>query len=153
VDETKLDALARSLAAVGTRRGLLRRGMLATVGAALAGAAAGGRAAALTCRGRGDRCRRDRQCCSGSCRRNGTCAPAGVGDPCDPGTPDDCGSGVCGCLNIDPDGNPVRCTCRQATCSETGEGPCAARKGCCTGFCLEREGRCFPPVRLRSPDE
>ena len=153
MDETRFDTLARALAADGNRRGVLRRGALGALGAlgaTLAGLGTRGRVATAACRGRDAPCRRDGQCCSGTCRPNRTCAPAGVGDPCDPDTPSDCRSGECGCLNRDPAG---RCTCRLATCAEQG-GDCDATADCCNGLSLRRSDgdRCFPPVKLRPPE-
>jgi hypothetical protein len=146
MEATRFDALVRILGKVDTRRHLIQGAVLAV--AAAAGFGGGEQAAALRCRGRDATCRRDDQCCSGKCRANGRCAPAGIGDPCDPETPGDCRTGVCGCLNRDPAG---RCTCRQEACLATGEGECANTNDCCTGFCLSRERRCFPPVQRRPP--
>jgi len=77
MDQAGFDRLARRLA--GDRRGILK----AATGGALAAVAAlarpGGEAMALSCRGFGDACKRDRQCCSERCTagRCGCRAPGG----------------------------------------------------------------------------
>ncbi len=153
MDETRFDTLARALAVDGNRRGVLRRGALGALGATLAGLGIGGGVEAAGCRGRDAPCRRDAQCCSGTCRRNGTCTPAGLGDPCDPDKPADCRSGECGCTKEDVAGRLINCTCRRATCAEQSEG-CDATADCCNGFCLRRSAgnRCFPPAKQCIPE-
>jgi len=152
MDENRFDALVRSLATTASRRRVLRRGALGALGAAVAGFATRDTASAA-CRGGGQPCRRDRQCCSGTCRRNRTCTAAGVGKPCDPGQPSDCRSGQCGCTARNTAGQLVNCTCRRATCSPQGADPgCGETADCCDGFCLRSRGFCFPPQQQCIPE-
>lgn len=152
MDGTSFDALARSLATSGSRRGLVRRGALGALGAALAGLGARESAVAAECRGRGDKCRRNGQCCSGKCRRNKKCAAAGVGKPCNPNKPSDCKSGECGCTARDTTRQLVNCTCRSAGCIDVAEQGCEATADCCDGFCLDSQDVCFPPQQQCIPE-
>jgi hypothetical protein len=152
MDGTSFDGFVRSFVIGETRRRFIRRGAFAALGTALIGSAVGEPATAEECRGSGLQCRRDEQCCSGKCRNNGTCAPAKVGAPCDPDNPADCRSGVCGCTKRSVAGELVSCTCRRATCTESGEAGCEATADCCDGFCLASRGVCFPPQQQCVPE-
>ena len=152
MDGTGFDTLVRSLATDGTRRGVLRRGALGLLGVAVGGLVTRQPAAAAECRGRDKPCRRDGQCCSGNCRKNGTCAAAGIGKPCNPNKPSDCRSGECGCTKRNTAGKLVECTCRRAACIETGETSCEETADCCNGFCLRSRGVCFPPQQQCIPE-
>lgn len=150
MDGAAFDVMIQSLAAAETRRHLLRRAVAGALGVGLAGA--GVRAvAAEECRGSEVACRRDDQCCSGRCR-NGTCRGANlnIGHACDPNRPDDCGSGVCGCIFNDDS----RCTCRRATCvGGSGATGCGTTADCCAGSCLQSRDLCvvFKPGRPWRP--
>jgi len=85
MDERRIDLLARSLAASGTRRRVLRRalGALAAAGFAARPALAGGRAKQPTCGEEGEPCTTWVGCCDGlvclgsrTNPNNGTCVPA-----------------------------------------------------------------------------
>ena len=152
MDPANFDGFVRALATQGTRRSVLRRGAVGALGAVLAGLGAREPAAAAECRGRDSECRRDGQCCSGKCRKNKTCAAAGVGKPCDPNTPSDCKSGECGCTKRDTTGELINCTCRRAECTEAGENTgCDNTADCCDGFCLTSRGICSPPQQQCIP--
>ena len=152
MDAMRFDSLVRSLAIGTTRRTLLRRAALGALGAAGAALGLRERAAAAECRGRDADCRRDGQCCSGRCRDNGTCAPAGVGAPCNRNKPSDCRSGVCGCTKRDTAGKLTDCTCRRAACTAVRDEGCAATADCCNGFCITSRNVCFPPQQQCIPE-
>jgi hypothetical protein len=109
--EARLDAFAVALARAQTRRAMIA----ALAGAIVAGersASAGQPSTESTCRGKGTKCRRDGQCCSGRCRqphgkhkktRKGKCRCSPYLKPCQKdgdccsldGTPLVCASGKC----------------------------------------------------------
>lgn len=151
MDGTNFDGFVRALATHGTRRAMLRRGAATALAAALAGIGIQRQAVAAACKGSGKNCDRDGECCSDRCRSNGTCAAAGVGDPCNPNKPTDCRSGECGCTKRDTTGKLINCTCRRATCTDVGDTGCSATADCCDGFCLTSQSVCFPPQQQCIP--
>jgi hypothetical protein len=127
MDPRRFDDLAVTMAGGGRSR----RAALRALGAALlgaAGAAGLGDAAAKGCLGKGKRCHKHGQCCSGKCRQE-TCAPCPNGEKA-------CGRGCVriaddsrhcgGCGNQCVEGQTCidgACTCTAASCSS----------GCCDG--------------------
>lgn len=97
MDPSRFDDVARRLAAAAPRR-LIVKAAVGAVLASIVGAPRSGTAAPITtesksCRGAGEVCRRDAQCCSDRCRR-GRCDCRGKGAVC---TVDrTCCSGRCG---------------------------------------------------------
>ena len=77
------DGLARKLATLRSRRGMLRLGVVGIIGTALGSLKGAGTAEAgsSTCRGTGSRCSSSKQCCSGTCKKNKCTAPAPTQTP------------------------------------------------------------------------
>ena len=112
MDERRLDAAARALARVGSRRAALR--LAAGGGLAAVLTRLGRREATAACRKNGKQCSRGGQCCSGVCKRRtcrsapgqGTCTTAsdvcaGTNFGCKEGQPCSCyvtarGASFCG---------------------------------------------------------
>ena len=96
VDRDRFDALIRSLALDRSRRGVIRGLSACSAGATLA--ALGVQQTAAACRDNGGKCKRDNDCCSGTCKgkkKRGKCRPAEgargctIDDPCHTVCPDD----------------------------------------------------------------
>ena len=79
MDDGRLDAAAKALATLGTRRAALRLVAVGAFGTVLA--RLGLQQAAAACRKNGKECTRGGQCCSGLCKRR-TCRPAPGQDIC-----------------------------------------------------------------------
>lgn len=126
--EHSFDELTRGLASGTLSRGRALRLMgAAVVGGALASLGIG-EAAADQCKRNGKACKKNSQCCSGTCA-GGTCAAACVSSGGSCGIDSDCCSGfLCD--------NGACATCR------SNEGSCSTHGQCCSGYCAG--GTCAP---------
>lgn len=136
MDDLLFDTLARAVATVRTRRGIL-----GAFGGMVAGATVGTEpiGAVRRCRATGVGCTRSSQCCNGICetgrhlprsRRNRcACVPDCDGNTCGD---DGCGGtcGVCGAARFCEDGS---CACTLSTCDDNDD--CAAKEYCDEGCC------------------
>jgi hypothetical protein len=83
MDERKFGEWTKQIAAVASRRGIGR-----VLGAGVLGLALAARGAAEVegafgfCSAPGTKCSKDKKCCSGNCKGNGTCGCRGKGAPC-----------------------------------------------------------------------
>src|SRR5215208_2223153 len=157
MDDDRFDALARSLAATGSRRRALTAtlsGALGTLGLLSPDAAeAGG-----TCK---PACNECQTCKKGACRKTkhgkkckkGTCQPLRDGTGCSGGG--FCQSGACAC----PLGTQFCATCvntqtNKAHCGSCGV-VCTQYKTCCQGTCKNPNGTpecCLGPGEICTPD-
>ena len=156
MEDSRFDALAKSLSAVGPRRRLLAGLVAAALAAPL------GRAAARDCKRDGKPCKKNSQCCSGNCvgasggtANDGTCQPPYFQGTCEVGddfcvenqidetcNPDPLGP-HCACVTTAPGGetacvdvNSAMCDVldceRDTDCTSLGEGyVCIAARGSC----------------------
>ncbi|HEY7030988.1 MAG TPA: hypothetical protein VH482_06670 [Thermomicrobiales bacterium] len=156
MDGSRFDALAKALAASGSRRGVvagLAAGALGLVGV--------GRAEAVACRMPGGLCREHADCCSGLCgpkdatgRRR--CACRAVGD-CPP--PAVCRAVACqggACVgSVLPDGTACTAsggtagTCRAGACVLPTGAACVADAQCQSGDCINGACGSFCPAGSR----
>jgi hypothetical protein len=90
MDERAFGELTKRVAGAGTRRGAVRA-LAGGLSVSAASMAAGARLVSATdvegeafgfCRPPRARCGRNKQCCAGRCKKNGTCACNGKGAPC-----------------------------------------------------------------------
>jgi hypothetical protein len=83
MDERAFGELSKKVAAVDSRRGIAGLLGAAVLGLSLAARGATGVEAAFGyCSPPGTKCSKDKKCCAGHCKSNGTCGCNGKGAPC-----------------------------------------------------------------------
>ena len=143
--EHSLDELARGLASGSISRGRALRLMgAALVGGTLASLGIG-EAGADDCKRNGKRCKKNSQCCSGTCTSNGTCQGCTPGTSCGPG-----GAGIC---RANASGAGTTCSCGDTSCAASCS-ECSGPQVCAlsAGACLTAPFLCVTPCPTCLPD-
>lgn len=133
MDDTRFDALAKTVAGCAqSRRAVLR--LAAGAVAALIAGAAPATASARACRDNGATCALFTDCCSRRCQ-GGRCdqGRSRPGAACERDA--ECRSGICGRVSADSS------LCRDAGCRRAGRA-CAGSTDCCRGVCSSSTFRC-----------